>query len=539
MWLLKGLDRSHRAAAVRATLAALLLSAAGALGAANTGDDLDEQERAGRQIYLHGTSPSGARLSARIGMGGLELAGASVACGNCHGEDGRGRPEGGVLPPNIRWSELSKPYGHHHPSGRHHGPFDEPLFERAVMEGMDPNGNVLDGAMPRYSMSAKDIGALGAYLKKLETLLDPGLSADVIRIGTLVPTSGRLAELGALLRAMWSAYFALLNQQGGIHGRRLELVVGPWPGDHADARARTLTWLAEADVFALLAPVSADIEAEMAAAATATRRPVIGPLTLFPEDARDSNSFVFHLLPGVAELAQVLALHAAQTSRLGQRPIALWHPDTPAGEARARSVQTHLRETGWSTSLAVPFPARGIAHDTLAHTLKERDVATVLVLGPGADLAALAAAAVRADWTPHLLVPGPLASRDIVELPLAFRDRVTVAYPTAPHDQRDAALREYAALLPERTGARGDSSTQRAAYAAGLLLVEALKRSGRELSRHKLIASLEAVQGYETGLLPALSYNADRRIGAMGAYLLRVDLEHKSLRALGGYQPLP
>ena len=528
-----------------AGLAALLIDAAAAADAAPA-TGLSEQERAGREIYLQGRSPSGASLSARIGMGGLELAGASVACGNCHGEDGRGRPEGGVLPSNIRWLELSKPYGHHHADGRRHGPFDEHLLQRAVMAGLDPDGNTLDGAMPRYAMSAKDFAALASYLKKLEALLDPGLSTEVIRIGTLLPLSGRFAALGESLQTLWTAYFGSLNARGGIHGRRLELVVEPWPADNAAARARARDWLAQGDVFALLAPLAAGIEAELSDAATAAQLPVIGPLTLFPEDTRASNSFVFHLLPGVTELAQVLAQHAAQELQLTQRPIALWHPASQAGQARARSLEASLRAAGWRTPLAVPFPARDDAqhdahdaHDALAAALKARDVAAVLVLGTGADLAALAAGAARIGWAPHLLVPGPLAPRAIVDLPLAFRDRVTLAYPTAPHDQRDAALLAYAALMPERAAARGDPPSQRAAYAAGLLLVDALQRTGRDLSRRKLIANLEAVQGFDTGLMPALSYNADRRIGAMGGYLLAVDLDKKSLRPMGGYLRLP
>jgi hypothetical protein len=76
---------------------------------------------------------------------------------------------------------------------------------------------------------------------------------------------------------------------------------------------------------------------------------------------------------------------------------------------------------------------------------------------------------------------------------------------------------------------------QISAYSAGLLLTEALKRAGRDLSRRKLVAVLEAVQGFDTGLIPQVSYNADRRIGSMGGYLVALDLERKGLRPLGGY----
>lgn len=517
----------------------------GACAAAAAAADLGPDELAGRRIYLHGQSPSGASLSARIGMGGLELSGASIACGNCHGDDGRGRAEGGVVPSDIRWSELVKPYGHQHDSGRRHGPFDEAALRRAVLDGVDPDGNRLDGAMPRYAMSAKDLASLAAYLRQLETQLDAGLSADTIRIGTLLPLSGRMAGLGESLRALWTAYFARLNQQGGIHGRRLELVVEPLPEDPAQAGAQVRVLVAERAVFALLAPVSAGVEQALSAAASAAAVPVIGPLTLYPEDAQASNPQVFHLLPGVPELAQLLLQHAARELQLAQRPIALWHPDTSQGRATAQSLEAAARRAGWVKVVSVPFPVRDAAHDAVATTLMSRGVATVLVLGAGADLASLTAAAERIGWAPQLLVPGPLASRDILGLPASFRDHVTLAYPSAPAQQQAGAMREFMRLLeaapalpggPGRGDARAYQPTLVSAYAAGLLLVEGLKRSGRELSRRKLLATLESVQSFDTGLLPPLSFNADRRIGAAGGYLVGVDLDAHSLRPLGGYR---
>ena len=511
-----------------ALLAALWTCAAGAAG-------LSAQEQAGHRIYTLGESPSGAKILARIGMAGLELSGAAVACGNCHGEDGRGRPEGGVVPSNIQWSELTKPYGHHHANGRRHAAFDEASLQRAVLDGVDPQGHALEGAMPRYSMSAKDFAALSAYLKKLETQLDAGLSTQAIRIGTLLPLSGRLQPLGESLRALWTAYFAALNERGGIHGRRLELVVEALPEDTAQAAVRARALLVEGRVFAVLAPVSAGIEHALSDAANLAQVPVIGPLTLVPEDARASNPNVFHLLPGVAELAQVLARHAQRELHLEHRPILLWHPDTADGRTTAQALQETLRKAGWRAPQALPFPPRGASHEALAAQLKQADVAAVLVLGGGGDIAALAAAAARVGWAPQLLLPGPLVSRAVVTLPPSLRGRVTLAYPTAPDNQRSDAMREYASLMQGQGASRAFQPTQISAYAAGLLLVEGLKRTGRDLSRRKLVATLETVQGLDTGLLPPLSFNADRRIGALGAYLVSVDLDSKGLRPLGGY----
>lgn len=500
---------------------------------------LTAQERAGRGIYLEGASPSGARISARIGVASTELSGEAIACGNCHGQDGRGRAEGGVVPTSIRWSDLVKPYGHEHDGWRRHGPFDEPTLERAVLHGVDPAGHRLDAAMPRYAMSAKDLASLVAYLKKLESQLEPGVTDEVLRIGTLLPSSGRLGGLGEAVQALLAACFAEVNARGGIHGRRLELVVEPLPDDTLQGAARAHALMSDAKVFSVLAPVAMGVEKGLAQAARALQVPVVGPLTLFADDLQSSNPYVFHLLPGSGDLARLLARHAAQELGLAARPLALWHAGSDDGRAQAREFESALRASGWHDVVALPIPPRGANDDAQAMAMKRARVGSVLVLGPGGDLGALAAALARVDWAPHLLVPGPLATRDVLALPQAFHGRVTLAYPTAPGTQQQTAQRELARLLPGRPDARAYQTALVSAYAAAQLLVEGLKRSGRDLTRRKLLDTLEGVQGFDTGVLPRLSYNAARRVGAAGAYLVALDPDGKGLRPIGGWQALP
>ncbi len=549
----------------RVVMSAVVLATA---SLAALGADLTELEQTGRRLYLSGESPSGARLDGRIGMAGLSVSGAAVACGNCHGEDGRGRAESGVVPPDIRWSELVKPYGHHHDSGRRHGPFDRQALRRAVFDGIDPSGNQLGPAMPRYEMSARDFSALVAYLEKLEFQRDPGVADHTLRIGTLLPAGGRQADLAADLRALWTHWFQRINDRGGIHGRRLELVVEPLPADINQARAGLRRWLDSADVFALLAPLSSGLEAALADAAQAQRLPVIGPLTLYPEDALSSVPQVFHLLPGITDLARVLLRQAAtETPQAG--PALLWYPDTAQGLATAQSIEAQLLRDGAPEPLLRRFAPGGPAPGELAADAARRRVGAVLVLGPSADVPGLVAAAAPLAWAPKLLVPGPLASRDLLGLPAPWREHTRLAYASTPGSARPQVLGALADLLAQRAtapdahaamnsgasavrtpasagpGAARSGNPARperpvppsvmTAYAAGLLLVEALERAGHDLSRRKLIDTLEAVQGFDTGLLPPLSYNADRRIGSLGGFVLGIAPDGSGLRPLGGY----
>lgn len=73
------------------------------------------------------------------------------------------------------------------------------------------------------------------------------------------------------------------------------------------------------------------------------------------------------------------------------------------------------------------------------------------------------------------------------------------------------------------------------AYCATVLLSEGLKRAGREVSRDKLVSSLEGLHGFRTGLTPALSFGPGQRTGLAGAYIVTVDLHDRSFRPLGRF----
>jgi len=168
----------------------------------------DPQEKHGKHVYSKTTSPSGKEIKAYIGVASLEAPGAAMACANCHGYDGKGRPEGGITPSDITWLELSKSYGVRHASGREHPAYTEETLARAITKGIDPAGNKLDPAMPHFSMPDEDLTALIAYLKRLGTDLDPGLSANHIRIGTILPSEGPRGAMGDVMEKTLQAYFA-------------------------------------------------------------------------------------------------------------------------------------------------------------------------------------------------------------------------------------------------------------------------------------------------------------------------------------------
>src|SRR6185503_8236813 len=151
-------------------------------------------EKRGKEIYLNGASV-GDVIVAALGSGDLEAPAGSFPCSNCHGLRGEGSREGGIQPPRLDWRSLSSP-SESQLTRNSRGPYTEALLARAISFGLDANGARLHPGMPRYTMTAAQMGDLIAYLKKIgeEPDFDPGLSEDSIKVGAALPMTGALAK---------------------------------------------------------------------------------------------------------------------------------------------------------------------------------------------------------------------------------------------------------------------------------------------------------------------------------------------------------
>ena len=509
---------------LRIAIAALALLSFGPLSHAV---ELTDQELRGRQIYQQGESRSGAPITALVSRGATPITASLLPCSGCHGEDGKGRPEGGVKPSDITWNSLTASYGHEHDYARSHAAFDEMSLARAVILGRDPGDNELDTAMPRYSMAESDMQDLVAYIKRIDADLDPGLSDDVVRLGTLLPLEGQLQSVGASMKSVLDGYFADINANGGIHGRRIELVAGEYAADAMQGGWNARDFLQQEPVFALVSSYLTGIEIEVSALAEEEEVPLVGPFTMSPEDGDGIYRYSFYLLGGLEQQASVLTRHATNELLADDARIAIIHPNGAVYEAAAKAAEAQGKARRADAILKFSYQAPYFDAVDTAKMLQQKNISTVLFFGAANDLRRLADEARRNEWTPDLLLPGVFASKGMFDIPAAYQGRVFLGYSSMPNDHTEKGVREFEKLHGDHDIDYRHSTAQISAFVAAKVLVEGLKRAGRDLSRDRLVTELEGLSDFQSGLMPPISYNATRRIGALGGYVVALDLQLK------------
>lgn len=514
-------------------LAALCLAALYAPGGESAGQPplqglksrgLTPQERRGKQIYLRGTSQSSKPIIAALGNASLEVDASTLSCANCHGLDGRGKPEGGITPTDITWNNLTKSYGLAHATGRRHTPYTEALLKRAITEGLDPSANTLHTAMPKYKMASEDAADLIAYLKRLGDDRDPGIGETVLKIGTILPTAPALADVSGDMKAVMTAYFEEVNSRGGVFNRKIELKIA---GDEVASSASVKRFLEREEVFAMTGAWTAGADKDIASLMQSEEVPMVGPLTLLPDEGFPVNRQVFYLLSGLGEQARALARFARQRLQT-QNPrasVIYSESDTPARVVKA--IEAENLSSGWGELIKLAHAPAGFDAAGLAKRVKEEGSLVVFFLGGQDEAKAFITESDRLGWTPHVLLSGPVAGRDMFDLPRGFKDKILLAFPSLPSDHTEAGVAEYLSLAAKYKIPRRHLPAQFSAYSAAKVLVEGLKKAGKDLSREKLISSLEGLYEFKTDLIPPLTYGPNRRIGAFGAYIVLLDLEKR------------
>jgi len=501
--------------------AALLLLLAFAAGAA--AERLTEAQRRGKRIYMEGKGRD--RITVFLAGAGISAPGKGFPCVNCHLAGGTGQSEGGVRSADIGWFNLTKEYAGRRPTGRVHPAYTGETVMAAITKGIDPGGNALDPAHPRYKMGRDDLEDLVAYIQAMDREPVPGVTDNEVRIGILLPGRGPVAEAGEEVRALLSGYFSEVNARGGIFGRSLVLVPVPFdPAASDSALDGAKREVGGEEVFCFLANVGVAPGDPAARYLAAERVPVIVPLLSAAESGYGADRYTFHVFAGIREQAQVLADFLAGRSKAGGMKVGLLYARDRSGEEGAEGVREQAGKVGLTLVADVTFEPGKLDAGRAARKLKESGADAVFYFGGPSEALAFAAESGKLKWKPWFLAPAPMVGGALQSsAPPGFLDNAYLASPLTVPDAGSRQIVEFFRIGKRYGVGERHRTFQFLAYAGALLLEEGLKRAGKGVTRESFVSGIGNVWKLQTGVTPPLTYTANRRVGALGAMIVKVD----------------
>jgi ABC-type branched-subunit amino acid transport system substrate-binding protein len=360
----------------------------------------------------------------------------------------------------------------------------------------------------RRSALAVPLLLLALVLPGAARAANPPGDAEV-SFGMSAPFSGSAREYGRQLKVGFELAFALANDAGGVAGRKLRLAARD-DGYEPQRTAAAVKELVEADkVFGLVGVFGSANSAAVLPYVLERQVPYFAPYSgagLLRNDPPDR--YVFNYRPSYAEEAAAAVRYLVEVRRLKPSQIAVMHQDDPFGEAGWAGVAKVMRKYRRDPAqvVRVTYPRNTADVDAAVVGIRQqapRLKAVVMVAvykpayrfieklrGAGLDLVFTNVSAVSATELAEQIVPlGPAYTKDVL---------VTQIVPL-PSSRATALLRYQEALRKYAPAERPDFVSLEA-YLAGSVLVEGLKRAGRNLSAESLVDALEGIKNLDLGI---------------------------------------
>ncbi|HEX9434316.1 MAG TPA: ABC transporter substrate-binding protein [Burkholderiales bacterium] len=170
-----------------------------------------------------------------------------------------------------------------------------------------------------------------------------GVSANRILLGQAAVFSGPAAQLGIQMRNGIKAYLDYVNERGGVHGRKVELVTEDDRYEASSAAAASKKLIDEHRVFALLGYVGTPTGAAHLPVVTQAKVPLVGMFTGAEILRVPFNRYVFHVRASYYDETEKIVEQVVST---GGKRIAVFYQADAYGEAGRKGTEIALTRRG-------------------------------------------------------------------------------------------------------------------------------------------------------------------------------------------------
>lgn len=345
----------------------------------------------------------------------------------------------------------------------------------------------------------------------------PGGSSGTIKIGASLDLSGPAGFFGKTGRDGALLAVEKANRDGGVNGRKLELEIRDDKCDTATTVANVRRFTGDRDVVALTGFTCSP--AALAAKPLVDQAKV--PMMVSQATASEIHSPAgrYTWMSNVPADYESAGLTESVVGSLNPSSVAVVYVGNPYGKASADGVEAWLKKNGKSGLFAgrIEIPLTASDYTVQMRKLKSLDPEVTLVVVY--DLPPLLKAARQAGVdTKFVSFNGGMLRETITALAKAGTLKGFTSSAMWPvliaADSKSPQMAEFAGSFKKKYGMWPDNGNLQG-YAGVLLLVEAMKRGGGEISRESVQkALLTKMSRVDLGLYFPYSFTGDQHAGA-------------------------
>lgn len=345
----------------------------------------------------------------------------------------------------------------------------------------------------RRVMALLAIGALLGSAARAE----PGVAPTSVLLGQSVVLSGPLAENGIYYTKGINLYLDQVNAKGGVHGRRIELRTLDDAYDPQRTTQNTRKLIEEDRVFALFGYAGTGSALAAQPLAQKAGVPLVAPYTGADALREKTSPVTFHVRASYSD--EMLKI-VEQLVTVGVKDIAVAYQDDNFGRAGLKSAEEALKKFKLQAvaSGAIAPPSYDAAH--AARMVAQAKPGAVILATAGKASVSFVREYLKTGERAQFFGLSVVSSAQLVKELGTEASGIAIAQVVpSPWSNKYAVVRQYRQALTASQDRQEPHHASLEGYIAAKILVEALNRAGRDLTRDKFIAALESMRNFDLG----------------------------------------
>ena len=358
-----------------------------------------------------------------------------------------------------------------------------------------------------------------------QAALAQGVTNDRVLLGQAAVFSGPAAQLGIQMRNGIKAYFDHVNEKGGVHGRRLELVSEDDFYEASRAPAASKKLIEEHRVFALLGYVGTPTGVVHLPVVTQAKVPLVGMFTGAEALRVPFNRYVFHVRASYYDETEAIVEQVAST---GGRNIAVFYQDDAYGQAGLKGVEIAMAKRKMKIAALGTVERNTIKVENAVKSIHAAKPDAVVMISAYTSCAEFIRQMKRAGSAATFYNVSFVGSKALADA--LGKDGTGVAISQVvpfPWGTAVPVVKEYQQLA-KKAGFTDYNFSAIEGFLVAKVMVEGLRRTGRDLTREKFIDTMEKLDVDLGGFY--VTYSPKSHTGSKFVDLTIIGREGKFLR---------
>jgi branched-chain amino acid transport system substrate-binding protein len=349
-----------------------------------------------------------------------------------------------------------------------------------------------------YRRSWTGIVALSLLIVTLSPArAETGVTPTTILIGQSVSLSGPTGSLGQEMQAGAVAYFNHVNKQGGVNGRTIvfKTLDDAYEVDKTVANVKTL--IEKDGVFALFGLRGTAHTNAAAKIFTPAQVPLFGTFSGAQSLREPFNRYIFHVRSSYGDETDTIF---KQLAELQLKRIGVFYQNDGYGKEGKAAAEEAVKKYNLAISaVGTVEPNSSDVTSAVAAIAKIQPQAIVMYASYKASaefVRGMRKAQLYAQYMNLSIVGTTALAKELGSDARGIGVSQVVPF---PWNIGIPIVKEYQAVMKEETGKSDYSFLTLESYLSARILVDGLKRAGRDLTREKLITALETMHDVNFG----------------------------------------